>query len=241
MADLHIGTSGWNYKHWKGPFYPEELSEDDWLEHYQDQFDTVEVNNTFYNLPDPKTVEKWKKRVHKDFIFAAKANRYITHMKKLNEPKESLENMLNVFEAFGKKLEPILFQLPPNWNFNEDRLRAFIDLIPDHLLTTFEFRDESWINDITFSILEEKNSAFCIYDLAGYQSPIEVTADFVYVRLHGPSGQKYQGKYSEEELSEWADRLKDWRSQSKDVYLYFDNDEQGFAPQNALELKDMVE
>lgn len=240
MSNIHIGTSGWNYKHWKGPFYPEELSKDDWLDHYQGQFDTVEVNNTFYNLPDPKTIETWKKRVHQNFIFAAKANRYITHMKKLNEPEESLKNMLDVFKAFGNKLEPILFQLPPNWNFNEDRLRYFMNLLPDDQRTTFEFRDESWINDTTFSILEEKNSAFCIYDLAGFQSPMEVTADFVYIRLHGPSDRKYQGKYNGDQLAWWADRLNEWRDQDLDVYLYFDNDEQGFAPQNALELKDRV-
>lgn len=240
MADIYIGTSGWNYDHWKGTFYPEDLSKNDWLDHYQTQFDTVEVNNTFYNLPDPATLEDWTSRVPDTFTFAAKANRYITHMKKLNEPKESLNNMLDVFDAFGVKLKPILFQLPPNWNFNEDRLRNFLNLIPDKQLTTFEFRDESWMNDTAYSILEEYNAAFCIYELAGYQSPMEITADFVYVRLHGPSDQKYKGKYDEDQLASWADRLREWRDDGKDVYLYFDNDEQGFAPQNALELKDMV-
>lgn len=241
MGNTQIGTSGWKYEHWEGPFYPEDLPKDDWLDHYQGQFDTVEVNNTFYNLPDPETLEDWRNRVAENFTFAAKANRYITHMKKLNEPEDSLENMLNVFEAFGDKLEPILFQLPPNWNFDEQRLREFIDLIPDQQRTVFEFRDESWINDITFGILEENNAAFCIYDLAGFQSPLEVTAEYVYVRLHGPSDEKYLGKYDEDQLSWWADRLNEWRDQDLDLYVYFDNDEQGFAPQNALELKDMVE
>lgn len=241
MAEIHIGTSGWNYDHWTGPFYPEEIPKSDWLEHYQGQFKTVEVNNTFYNLPKPETLEKWKGRVPDDFVFAAKANRYITHMKKLKEPEESLENMLDVFEAFGEKLGPILFQLPPNWNFNEERLRNFISLLPDDLRSTFEFRDESWINDTTFHILEENNIAFCIYDLAGYQSPVEVTADFVYVRLHGPSENKYQGKYDHDQLSWWSDRIHEWRDNGRDVYLYFDNDEQGFAPQNALELKEIVD
>ncbi|WP_340105097.1 DUF72 domain-containing protein [Rhodohalobacter sp. 8-1] len=241
MADIYIGTSGWNYDHWKGAFYPEDLPKSDWLNHYCGQFDTVEVNNTFYNLPEPETLEDWVNRVPDNFTFAAKANRYITHMKKLNEPKESLENMLEVFGAFGNKLKPILFQLPPNWNFNEDRLRNFLNLLPDDQLTTFEFRDESWINDTALSILEENGAAFCIYDLAGYQSPFEVTAEFVYVRLHGPTDQKYKGKYGKDQLAWWADRLREWRADGKDVYLYFDNDEQGFAPQNALELKDMVE
>lgn len=241
MANIHIGTSGWNYEHWEGPFYPEDLSKNQWLNHYQGQFNTVEVNNTFYNLPDPETLEKWKNGVSDKFTFAAKANRYITHMKKLNDPEESLKKMLRVFDAFGEKLKPVLFQLPPNWNFNEDRLREFLDLIPDEQLTTFEFRDQSWMNDRAFSILKENGAAFCIYDLAGYQSPMEVTANFVYVRLHGPSDQKYKGKYKTDQLAWWADRLKEWKDQGKDVYLYFDNDERGFAPRNALELKEMVE
>lgn len=241
MADIHIGTSGWNYEHWEGPFYPEDLSKSEWLNHYQGQFNTVEVNNTFYNLPDPETLEEWKNGVSDNFTFAAKANRYITHMKKLNEPEESLEKMLRVFEAFDEKLKPVLFQLPPNWNFNEDRLTEFLELIPDEQLTTFEFRDQSWMNDRAFSILKENGAAFCMYDLAGYQSPMEVTADFVYVRLHGPSDQKYKGKYEKDQLAWWADRLKEWKDQDLDVYLYFDNDERGFAPRNALELKEMVE
>lgn len=241
MAKIRIGTSGWNYDHWSGPFYPEELPKKQWLDHYQGQFDTVEVNNTFYNLPNPETIENWKNKVSDHFKFAAKANRYITHMKKLKEPRESLENMLKVFKSFGEKLGPVLFQLPPNWNFNEERLRSFLDLLPDDLMSTFEFRDKSWINDTTFSFLGEKNAAFCIYDLAGYQSPLHVTADFVYVRLHGPADQKYQGKYGHDQLAWWADRIHEWRDQNKNVYLYFDNDDQGFAPQNALELKEMVE
>lgn len=241
MADIHIGTSGWNYEHWEGPFYPEDLSKSEWLNHYQGQFNTVEVNNTFYNLPDPETLEEWKNGVSDNFTFAAKANRYITHMKKLNEPEESLEKMFRVFDAFGEKLKPVLFQLPPNWNFNEDRLTEFLELIPDEQLTTFEFRDQSWMNDRAFSILKENGAAFCMYDLAGYQSPMEVTADFVYVRLHGPSDQKYKGKYEKDQLAWWADRLKEWKDQDLDVYLYFDNDERGFAPRNALELKEMVE
>lgn len=241
MAEIHIGTSGWNYEHWSGPFYPADLPQEKWLEHYQGQFDTVEVNNTFYNLPNPETLENWKNTVPDHFTFAAKANRYITHMKKLKEPKESLDNMLHVFQSFGKKLKPILFQLPPKWNFNEERLRRFTDLLPDDLMAAFEYRDESWINETTFSILSENNVSFCIHDLAGYQSPLKVTANFVYVRLHGPSAQKYQGKYNHDQLAWWTDRIHEWMDQDKDVYLYFDNDEQGFAPQNALELKNMVE
>lgn len=241
MSEIRIGTSGWNYEHWEESFYPGDIAKNDWLEFYQKKFDTVEVNNTFYNLPEAKTLENWRDRVSDNFVFAAKANRYITHMKKLNEPEESLENMFSVFNAFGNKLKPVLFQLPPNWGFDEDRLREFMNLIPDDQLTTFEFRDQSWMNDTALDILQENNAAFCMYDLAGYQSPIEVTADFVYIRLHGPADQKYEGKYDQDQLAQWVERIKEWSDDGKDVYLYFDNDEQGFAPQNALELKDMVQ
>lgn len=239
-GNIHIGTSGWNYDHWKEAFYPKNLSQDQWLDHYKDQFDTVEVNNSFYKLPDTRTLEKWKKNVPENFVFAAKANRYITHMKKLNEPEDSLNKMLDAFKSLGNNLEPILFQLPPNWKFNEERFRQFTDLLPDDFIYVFEFRNKDWINETSFSILEEKNSAFCIYELAGYQSPEEVTADFVYIRLHGPSNKKYRGKYNQEQLSYWADRLNTWSEQNKDVYIYFDNDEKGYAPQNALELKEMI-
>ena len=241
MSRIHIGTSGWNYEHWQGSFFPEDLSKKEWLKYYQDHFDTVEINNTFYNLPEASTLEDWRNQVSKNFIFSVKANRYITHMKKLNEPEESLKKMLNVFKSLGKKLGPVLFQLPPNWNFDEQRLREFLEIIPEEIKTVFEFRDKSWINETTFSILQEKNIAFCIYDLAGYQSPIEMTADFMYVRLHGPSDQKYKGKYGRETLSTWVDRMNAWKEKGLETYIYFDNDEQGFAPQNALELKEILE
>ncbi|MEX0647809.1 MAG: DUF72 domain-containing protein [Balneolaceae bacterium] len=238
---IHIGTSGWNYKHWKGTFYPEDLSQKEWLDFYKDRLDTVEINNSFYRLPEKKTFIKWKNSVSGNFIFSAKASRYITHMKKLKgPPEESLKNMLDNFEGLGDHLKPILFQLPPNWKFNEERLKSFIDILPDNFLYTFELRDERWINDTSTDILKDRNIAFCIYELAGYQSPLNITADFVYIRLHGPGKEKYQGKYTKKQLSGWADHLKDWQANNLDVYLYFDNDEQGFAAQNAMELKEMV-
>ncbi|MEX0719629.1 MAG: DUF72 domain-containing protein [Balneolaceae bacterium] len=238
---IHIGTSGWNYKHWKGTFYPEDLPQNKWLDFYKNQLDTVEVNNSFYKLPNKDTLKKWKEEVPKDFIFAAKANRYITHRKKLKEPKDSLKKMLDNFKAFGENLEPILFQLPPNWNFNEERLQNFINELPEDYIYTFEFRDKSWLNDTTYDMLKDRNIALCIYELAGFQSPVEVTADFVYIRLHGPTNQKYQGKYSKDQLSGWADNLKKWKKKDLDVYLYFDNDERGYAAQNAQELKEITD
>lgn len=239
-SEIHIGTSGWNYDHWRGPFYPEELPTHQWLDYYSERFHTVEVNNTFYQLPKKSTFRQWREASPAGFIFAVKASRYITHMKKLKEPKESLCNFLENVRLLEDKLGPILFQLPPNWKFNEERLAAFLELLPDEFQYTFEFRDQRWINDRACQLLREKNIALCIYELAGYLSPGEVTADLVYLRLHGP-GDKYQGKYNDETLGKWAETFRQWANQGKDVYCYFDNDQLGYAAMNALELREMVE
>lgn len=240
-GNYHIGTSGWNYKHWKETVYPEDISQKEWLGYYQQKLKTVEINNSFYRLPEPKTFRKWKNTADGEFIFAVKASRYLTHMKKLKDPGDSLDNMLETFASLEEKLGPILFQLPPRWKFNADRLSSFIDLLPQKQNRyTFEFRDKSWINDSTLDLLKDHNIAFCIYDLAGYQSPLHITADFVYVRLHGPAREKYQGKYTEKQLSEWAERINNWQDDNLDVFLYFDNDQKGYAAHNAMELNEML-
>lgn len=239
-AKIHIGTSGWNYDHWRGPFYPEELPVHQWLDYYSERFHTVEVNNTFYQLPKKSTFRQWREASPEGFLFAVKASRYITHMKKLKEPKESLFNFLENVRLLEDKLGPILFQLPPNWKFNEERLASFLELLPGEFQYTFEFRDQRWINERTYQLLRENNIAFCIYELAGYLSPREATADLVYLRLHGP-GDKYQGKYNRATLGEWADTFRQWTDQGKEVYCYFDNDQLGYAAMNALELREMTE
>jgi len=236
---VHVGTSGWNYNHWAGPFYPEDLPQHRWLDYYAERFRSVEVNNTFYQLPHKDTLRQWYQTVPDDFLFAVKASRYITHMKKLKEPRESLARFLDAVRVLEDKLGPILFQLPPRWHFNGDRLASFLDLLPDDLRYTFEFRDESWVNEETYKLLREKGAAFCIYELAGYLSPREVTADLAYVRLHGP-GDKYQGDYSDQTLSDWAGTCRDWAAQGREVWCYFDNDQAGFAAQNALRLQEMI-
>jgi len=240
-SKFHIGTSGWNYDHWAGPFYPEDLSQDEWLEFYMQHFTTVEINNSFYQLPDEKTLQSWYDQTPDDFTFAVKASRYITHMKKLKEPKESLQNFLDRVSLLQDKLGIILFQLPPNWNFNEERLRSFLGLLPDNYNYTMEFRDKSWINETTYEILHENNIAFCIYELAGYVSPMEVTADTVYIRLHGPSENKYQGKYDSETLHDWAESIREWTENGKEVYCYFDNDQSGYATMNAERLQKLLD
>ncbi len=236
---IYIGTSGWNYEHWKGTFYPETEKKQNWFSLYQTSFNTVELNNTFYNLPSEDTLVKWYDNSNIDFLYSIKANRYITHMKKLKDPEQSTSSFLSMVRLLGEKIGPILFQLPPKWNRNAERLKAFLESLPDGFEYTFEFRDPSWFHEDTYKILSDHNAAFCFYHLEGNHSPQQVTADFIYIRLHGSDG-AYRGKYDKQELSGWAGAITTWKNQGKDIYCYFDNDENGYAPQNALDLLEMV-
>ncbi len=236
---IHIGTSGWYYHHWRGPFYPEDLSNKHFLEYYIKYFQTTEINNTFYRLPDKEPIAGWRDTVPAGFVFAVKASRYITHMKKLKNPQEGLSLFLRRIEALKDKLGPILFQLPPRWHFNLERLRIFLEALPQDFKYAFEFRDPSWFNPRTDEALAEQGAAFCIYDLDGRQSPYTVTSNLGYVRLHGPDG-PYKGQYDTQTLSGWADAFSTWSLQGKEVYCYFDNDEAGYATQDALNLKAML-
>ncbi|MDI6853118.1 MAG: DUF72 domain-containing protein [Deltaproteobacteria bacterium] len=236
---IHIGTSGWHYGHWKGPFYPRSVASEDFLKFYCQKFHTTEINNSFYRLPESSTLKTWKDTVPSDFIFAAKASRYITHMKKLKDPEESLAKFMERMTDLGEKLGPILFQLPPHWSFNAERLRSFLAALPQNFRFALEFRDPRWINDETFQVLADRGAAFCIFEIAGYLSPKEVTADFVYIRLHGPDG-AYAGSYDRETLAKWARDIRAWTDRGKDVFCYFDNDQAGYAAQNALELQEML-
>lgn len=240
MAHIRIGTSGWRYDHWVGPFYPEGIRPADILPYYAERFPAVEINNTFYQLPDPKTPGAWRDATPNDFRFAVKASRYITHMKKLKDPHDSVRRFFEAVEALGDKLGPVLFQLPPKWGRDLGRLEEFFEALPRGRRYAFEFRDESWLGDETYELLEKRNAALCIYDLDGRRSPARTTADFVYVRLHGPDG-PYQGSYDGRTLNGWARRFRRWRDEGRDIYCFFDNDDQGYAPRDALELQRMLE
>ncbi|MBN1837150.1 MAG: DUF72 domain-containing protein [Spirochaetales bacterium] len=238
-AGCHIGTSGWSYPHWKKRFYPEELPSSEWLGYYARRLSTVEINNSFYNLPSERTVAAWRNGVPGGFSFAVKASRYITHMKKLKDPEDSLERFLRRIRTLGDRLGPVLFQLPPQWIRNPDRLQGFLEALPAGLPCAFEFRDRSWFHEETYVVLERHNAAFCIYELAGESSPKRVTADFVYVRLHGP-GRAYQGSYDTSTLAGWAGAFSTWNRQGKAVYCYFNNDQNAYAVHNARELANMM-
>lgn len=241
-GQIHIGASGWNYKHWQGPFYPEDLPQPQQLTYYAGRFRTVELNSTFYGLPDEKTVRFWNEQTPADFRFAVKASRYLTHMKKLKDPQEPLERLLGSVSSLGGKLGPLLVQLPPKWRVNAERLEAFLQQLakstPD-MPTAFEFRDPSWLCDEVYELLRQHEAALCIYELDGFISPKVITAPMVYIRLHGPDG-KYQGSYSHEQLSGWAGAIHAWARQGHDVWCFFDNDQEGFAALNALSLQEML-
>lgn len=236
---IFIGTSGWHYQHWKGPFYPDDLPDQELLGYYTHFFRCVEINNSFYRLPSPETLKQWRSTVPADFTFSVKASRFITHMKKLKDPEEPLDRFFSRITVLQPHLGPVLFQLPPSWHLNLDRLKSFLDHLSPEFRYTFEFRDPSWFDERTLELLSERNAAFCIYQLGDRESPRHVTADFVYIRLHGPSG-SYQGNYSSQTLSGWAGAMTSWVSQNRSVYCFFDNDQEGYAALNARKLRDML-
>lgn len=207
---------------------------------YLDYFDTVEINNSFYRLPLASTFENWRDLARPDFCFAVKASRYLTHMKKLKDPIPALERFLPLIDLLGETLGPILFQLPPHWNCDAGRLAEFLSALPNRYRYSFELRDPSWHVPNVYNLLERHNAALCIYELAGFRSPIRLTADFTYVRLHGPTNKAYQGSYAAAALKTWSDRIRKWRSELEAIYVYFDNDQSGYAVDNALQLKKMI-
>lgn len=236
---LYIGTSGWAYDHWQGLFYPPEMRKDDWLAFYMQNFDTVEINNTFYNLPTPRAFMAWSKAAPPAFIYSLKGSRFITHMKKLNVSEDSLYLFIDRALLLGDNLGAVLFQLPPRWHCNADRLRRFVKLLPPGIRFTFEFRDPSWFNEDVYDILRESNIALCSYDMPGFLSPVELTADFAYMRFHGTT-HLYGGRYSQEELSHWAELIDLYLVGGLDVYAYFNNDAAANAVANARELREMM-
>jgi uncharacterized protein YecE (DUF72 family) len=238
-ARVRIGTSGWHYKHWCGPFYEDRTAPSQMLQVYLRYFDTVEINNSFYKLPSAETFRLWRQSAPPGFRFAVKASRFITHMKKLKDPQNALDNILKRAAELKDKLGPILFQLPPKWMVNAERLEEFLAALPQRHQYAFEFRERSWHKDAIYDILRRHNAAFCMYELNGFHSPEPITADFTYIRLHGPGG-PYQGSYSQETLREWARKIERWGERLKDIYVYFDNDQAAFAARNALQLKQMV-
>ncbi len=199
----------------------------------------MEINNSFYRLPEKKTFKQWHDTVPSGFIFSVKASRFITHMKKLKDPEMVLATFMERITGLRDKIGPILFQLPPNWRRDIGRLKSFLSALPEGYRYAFEFRNPTWFHPEVYQTLAEHRAAFCLYELAGLKSPRELTADFTYLRLHGP-GDAYCGCYQTETLTEWADVFSSWAKEGKEVYCYFDNDELGYAAQNAAELLELA-
>lgn len=237
---IRIGTSGWQYRHWRKNFYPETLRRADWLAHYSSVFDSVELNASFYRLPEYGDIQRWCESTPTDFQFAVKAPRTITHFKKLKNCESLVDTLVARLAAFGERLGPVLFQLPPRWRCNPRRLNDFLASLPDDRRFAFEFRDTSWHCDEVIAMLEKHRAAFCIFDLDGESSALETPADFVYVRLHGPRS-SYTGNYRAPALRTWAGRALGWQRKNKCVYVYFDNDARAYSAKNARRMRRMMQ
>jgi uncharacterized protein YecE (DUF72 family) len=237
MARVWIGTSGWHYDSWRGRFFPDRLPLKNQLQYYASQFPTTELNGVFYQTPTPEAVKSWRAQTGKDFVFAWKASKFITHWKRLSgNSVNSLELLENRLSLLGDKGGPVLFQLPPQFHVNRDRLASFLELLSNKRRYSFEFRHPSWYVPQIFRLLSERNISLCISDHHDAPAPWKRTADFVYIRGHGPGG-RYKGHYSPQMLAAWARRIRSWKKQRCDIYVYFDNDQKSAAPTDALKLR----
>jgi uncharacterized protein YecE (DUF72 family) len=240
MARVLIGTSGWHYQSWRGPFFPRELMIRHQLQYYATQFSTTELNGVFYRTPTPESVLAWHDTTPEDFVFAWKASKFITHWKRLSDAsRNSLELMEDRLALLGDKAGPILFQLPPQFSADAGRLARFIGMLSPKRRYCFEFRHPSWYERRVLGVLRDANIALCFSDHHDAPSPWERTADFLYVRGHGPGG-RYKGHYSSDTLAEWAQQIRRWRKQQRDVFVYFDNDQKSAAPTDGLKLQALL-
>jgi uncharacterized protein YecE (DUF72 family) len=241
---LHVGTSGYVYGHWRERFYPRTVPAREWLAFYAQHFTTVELNNPFYRLPSAATFRAWRKRVPPGFVFAVKASRYLTHLKRLKDPGPPLRLLLGRARALGPTLGPVLFQLPGHFHLDVTRLDRFLRsvsrqrLVPD-LRAVLEVRSLTWMEPAAIQRLRSAGVALCLADWR--EAPVSgpLTADFVYLRRHGPSP-RYGGSYAEESLREDAEHVREWLRDGRDVYVYFNNDRDGHAITNARRLMELL-
>jgi uncharacterized protein YecE (DUF72 family) len=247
MTPPRIGCSGWNYTSWRGRFYPADLAAARWLSYYAARFDTVEVNNTFYRLPESTAFAAWRAQVPRTFLMAVKASRFLTHMKRLRDPEEPLDRLFSRAAALESRLGPVLYQLPGSFRIDLNRLAAFLEALPTRLRShsrrlqhAFEFRHPSWYVTETYRLLERHGATMCLHDKADSTISAPVVGPFVYVRFHGTSG-RYHGSYSDRALKDWAVRLVEQAEDGRKVYAYFNNDPEAVATKNAQTLKTFVD
>lgn len=239
MKQKHlVGCSGFHYKDWKGTFYPEDIPQKQWLEYYAKHFDTVEINNSFYRMPKEDTVKHWYERVPNRFSFTLKGSRYITHVKKLNDPEEHVKKFYHLADLLRDKLGCILWQLPPNLHVNIEKLKRFCGALNPAYHNVIEFRHMSWYDEAVYNILQEHRVAFCIISAPDDLPEDQVsTADFAYVRFHGKTDW-YNYKYSQEEMKKWGENIR--ALDAKQVYVYFNNDWNTNAVKDARQLLDVL-
>lgn len=239
MAELRVGTSGWHYEHWKGVFYPAGMKGGERLAFYARHFDTVEIDNSFYRLPSRDTFLDWRRKTPAGFIFSLKASRFITHLKKLQEPREPLSSLFDHAGGLKEKLGPVLFQLPPRWGVDPGRLEEFVAALPAGKRHVFEFRDESWLREDIYRILEGAGCALCAASSPSFPSVRRATAGFAFLRFHGGETSCGSG-YSRRELADWASYARSLLAEGRDVYAYFNNDAFGRAVEDARTFRDLA-
>lgn len=236
-----VGCSGWSYEDWQGSLYPEGLRARDRFGAYAAEFDTVEINTTFYRLPDPSTVRRWAQQAPAGFVYSVKLGRYGSHRKKLRDPRAWLGNHLDRLDALGPSLGPTLVQLPPHWHRDVVRLDEFLDAAPDRIRWAVEVRDPTWLHDDVFEVLHRHGAALCIHDLLPHH-PFELTTDWTYLRFHGPqaASSPYGHRYTGRRLWRQAERLEQVLAAGHDAYAYFNNDQGGAAVHDARWLRDRL-
>jgi uncharacterized protein YecE (DUF72 family) len=244
MAEIRIGTSGWIYAHWNGIFYPPKMPGPAHLRFYTDHFSTVEVNYSFYRLPDRTVFESWREQTPPGFVFAVKGSRYLTHMKRLSDPEEPLRRLMDRATGLGDKLGPMLFQLPTGWPADMARLEHFLSALHPYMPQSFavEFRHASWLTSRTYELLERAGVALCLPVSPTPPLDVRLTADWTYIRMHQPrSDGTSGGGFADDELLQWAVRIRTFLDQGADIYVYFYNDAGGHALRDAQRLREMVE
>ncbi|HEY7299961.1 MAG TPA: DUF72 domain-containing protein [Xanthobacteraceae bacterium] len=235
-----IGTSGWTYDSWRGPFYPQDVPKKDWLAAYAENFATTEINGSFYRTPSLEAVRAWRQQTPRAFVFAWKASKFITHWKRLTEKCEnSIALMETRLKALGPKAGPVLFQLPPQFPANRERLASFLQMLPRRRRYAFEFRHRSWYENDVLDLLRDHDVALCLSDHHDAPAPWTVTARHVYVRGHGPDG-RYRDNYPDRTLATWAGHIGRWSRAGRAVFVYFDNDQKSAAPADAARLLRLV-
>jgi uncharacterized protein YecE (DUF72 family) len=236
---IHVGTSGFYYEHWRGVFYPQDLPKSEWLAYYVRRFDTLELNSTFYHLPKAKSVERWRSAAKEGFCYSLKAHRSITHYKRLVDVKDELYRFLHLIKPLKGHLGAVLFQLPPSLHYDKALLQDFLQILPKGYRYAVEFRHKSWYEEAVLELLHRFGVALCVHDFGKRETPLVATADFSYIRFHGPDGH-YGGSYEDAVLQEWAKRITSLLAKGE-IFCYFNNDYEGNAVKDAMRLRGFLQ